>query len=73
MKLHEVLETLNGSSDYWFRPVSWKGVRTAYTFKNGFIYLVPSHRGGEPSMTNNPDLLMGDWEFLSADRVLRGF
>jgi hypothetical protein len=73
VKLHEVLEHLNGDTTYWFRPVSWKGRGQAHALSaTGKTVLVPSARGGDPHMTNNPNDLMDDWEVVTPDQVLGG-
>ena len=72
MKLHKVLEKLSGSDENWFRPVSWKGRKEAFTFKDGMVALVPTLYGGEVYMTANPIELMSDWEIVSTDTVLNG-
>lgn len=70
MKLPDVLETLKGNQDCWFRPISWKGRGKAYCLKNGCTALVPTPNGGTHGMTCQPDELMGDWEIVLPGIVL---
>lgn len=70
MKLPDVLETLKGCSDYWFRPVSWQGQGRAYCLIGGCTALVPSESGGQHGMTCWPKELIEDWEIVSARTVL---
>lgn len=73
MKLHEVLEKLDGNTELWFRPVSWKGWSSAFALTPyGHTALVPTSRGGHTSMTYDASLLKGDWEIVTADQVLNG-
>lgn len=67
MKLHEAIEALPPGE--WFRPIKWRGHRTAYCIVSGEIYLVPCPRGGVPIMTTNANLLAGEWEIVSPDVV----
>lgn len=72
MKLHEVLKDVKGSTDKWFRPVSWKGCKHAYCIEDGHSYFVPSPHGGYCDMVAQVDILIGDWEIVTPDEVLDG-
>lgn len=73
MKLHEVLEKLDGNTELWFRPISWKGRESAYTLDGGgCTKYVPTSFGGNISMTPSITLLKGDWEIVTPDQVLNG-
>jgi len=67
MKISEAISKSDGN---WFRPVEWAGCGQAYCMKGIQTCLVPSPRGGEPSMTANASFLAGDWEIVPPDTVL---
>lgn len=70
MKLHEALtvpEVIAGT--LWFRPVGWIGPY-AYALQDGVVQTVPTSRGGHPGITPYADLLAGEWEVVTVDRVL---
>lgn len=77
MKLHQVIRIVKHKpipSEYWFRPVSWRGHHAAYAldFTCKYVEYVPTPRGGQRSMTYHADLLEEDWEIVTPDEVCEG-
>lgn len=74
MKLHEVVEELTHhytGADRWFRPATWSGTGEAFAITDGMTKLVPSARGGQVWMTCRVVELMGDWEIVTPDVVIK--
>jgi hypothetical protein len=70
MKLHEALSEAQ-DGEMWFRPVDWSGTSYAYVVRGGYTHLVPNHKGGHLEMTAKATLLLGEWEVVSPDTVLK--
>lgn len=69
MKIHEVLKNVGSDLNKWFRPVSFRGMGTAFAVKHGVIVFVPSSEGGIRA-TLTASQLMEDWEIVDPDDVL---
>ena len=75
MTLQEAIKAVKHSNgELWFRPVSWKRARVAYTisYNGSMTEFVPTHSGGKPQMTSWVSELEGDWEIVTPDQVLNG-
>ena len=69
MNLLEALRIASKTQDLWIRPVSWKGVTSAYLVDDDGIYSVPDAHGGYPTFTRDQKLLLGEWDVLTPDEL----
>jgi hypothetical protein len=60
-------------ADSWIRPVSWRGMGSAWclsTDRKDLLY-VPTPKGGVSVMTTRVAELLGEWEVIPSSVVLR--
>ncbi len=71
MKLHEVLQDKRVlAGDLWIRPVGWQGPYAYCIYKDELQFVPTSHGGVSANLCKIKDLI-GDWEIVTTDEVLK--
>ena len=76
MNVLDVVRELNVQNDawgsMWFRPVGWRGLKSAFVIEDNRVMFVPTSSGGHPAHFPSPDELLGEWEIVEPSVVLEG-
>ena len=72
MNILEVIKKLDGRTDVWFRPISWRQLGCAYALRpnDERIDFVPTAHGGQ--LAHFPYLydVLGEWEIVNPHDVV---
>lgn len=62
--IQECLLAYDPESNYWIRPINWRGTPQGICVKHGQFYTVPTCKGGHPSYMPTKEELLGSWDIF---------